>query len=453
METQSILVEKAKHKGKNVLLLKFRYNKETINRVKLIGAKWSKTKQSWYIDYRDDFNQYLKKKIGVFKYEGEDFTKIENKGKQLREVIFINHNLEEGVLYLRIPYEYRRIMGYLDDVKWHSKAKMWSVFGSPENIETLKGLLLENKLEYKLLENNFSLVVNKKRNNIKLGKLSKENELAILKYGKWLIQKRYSNNTIDTYKACIVTFFRFYHDKKYDDIGIEDIEKFNNDFIIGNSYSAKTQNQYVSAIKNFYIKMLGVKHELDNIERPFKRMSLPKVIAKNDVFEFLSLIQNRKHKTALSTIYSLGLRRGELLNLRLEDIDFKRNTVLIFNSKGQKDRILPLSGNLKLMLIRYINEYDPEHFLIEGQKRGERYSETSLSNIFKKNLRVVIKNHNFTLHSLRHSYATHLLDMGTDLRLIQELLGHKSSRTTEIYTHVSMRNLKDVKNPLDDFEL
>jgi len=373
MNPTSISVSKSNHKGKNIILLQFSYDKEIIKRVKLIGGKWSQTKRSWYIFYRSDFKQFLTREFGKINCKDDAFHSMESKKTTSAELIFINHNLEEGVLYLKIPYEYKRIMGYLDDVKWHSKAKMWSVFGSPENIETLKGLLLENNLEYKLLENNFSLVVNKKRNNIKLGKLSKENELAIFKYGKWLIQKRYSNNTIDTYKACIVTFFRFYHDKKYDDIGIEDIEKFNNDFIIGNSYSAKTQNQYVSAIKNFYIKMLGVKHELDNIERPFKRMSLPKVIAKQDVFEFLSLIQNRKHKTALSTIYSLGLRRGELINLRIEDIDFKRNTVLIFNSKGQKDRILPLSGNLKLMLIRYIIEYDPEHFLIEGQRRGEKY--------------------------------------------------------------------------------
>ena len=180
---------------------------------------------------------------------------------------------------------------------------------------------------------------------------------------------------------------------------------------------------------------------------------MPKVIPIEDVQTFLAGIPNIKHKTALSTIYSLGLRRGELLNLKLEDIDFKRDTVKILNAKGKKDRDLPLPGKLKELLNLYYKQFRPRIWLIEGQKPGISYSPSSLENIFHKYLERVIKNHNFTLHSLRHSYATHLLDMGVDLRIIQELLGHKSSRTTEIYTHVSMKNLRNVKNPMDGFEI
>lgn len=149
-----------------------------------------------------------------------------------------------------------------------------------------------------------------------------------------------------------------------------------------------------------------------------------------------------KHKVALSALYSLGLRRGELISLKLIDINFKRDSVQIINSKGRKDRDLPLPKSLKKLIDKYLQQYNPQIYLIEGQKPGSKYSTTSLENIFKKYLDLVLKNHSFTPHSFRHSYATHLLEMGVDLWVIQELLGHKSSRTTKIYTHVSMKNLK-----------
>ncbi len=199
--------------------------------------------------------------------------------------------------------------------------------------------------------------------------------------------------------------------------------------------------------------MKGIRYELETIERPIEGQKLPRVIPIEDVQAFLAAIPNIKHKTALSTIYSLGLRRGELLGLKLQNINFKRDVVEIINAKGKKDRVLPLSKKLKEILATYIRQKNPQVWLIEGQKPGTPYSATSLGNTFKKYLSKIIKNHTFTLHNLRHSYATHLLDMGVNLRIIQELLGHKSSKTTEIYTHVSMKNLKNVKNPLDDFEI
>ena len=194
-------------------------------------------------------------------------------------------------------------------------------------------------------------------------------------------------------------------------------------------------------------------YELNNIERPIEGFKLPKVIPIEDVQKMLVGITNIKHKTALTTIYSLGLRRSELLNLKLQDISFKRDTIEIINSKGKKDRVLSLPKKLKELITVYFRQVKPKKWLIEGQTSEMKYSATSVEKIFKKYLDRVIKKHNFTPHSLRHSYATHLLDMGVDLRIIQELLGHKSSRTTEIYTHVSMRNLKNVKNPLDEFEI
>jgi site-specific recombinase XerD len=139
--------------------------------------------------------------------------------------------------------------------------------------------------------------------------------------------------------------------------------------------------------------------------------------------------------------------------MKINHLNSKRKNVTIFNGKGQKDRVLPLSDKLLEQIKKYYFAYKPLVYLIEGQEKGKPYGETSLEKIFHKYSGEVIKNHNFTLHCLRHSYATHLLEAGTDLRYIQTLLGHKSSKTTEIYTWVSMKSLQNIKNPTDDFDL
>ncbi len=280
---------------------------------------------------------------------------------------------------------------------------------------------------------------------------SKENEIEAFVH--WMKQKRYAANTIKIYHSYLTTFFGYYHEKPIAEIGPTEIERFNYDYILKSGYASKTQNQYISAIKTYFLKMKKVRQEIENLERPRTEKKLPMVIPIEKIQEMLAGVSNIKHKTALSTVYSLGLRRGELLNLKLNSISFKRNVVEIRNAKGKKDRDLPLPASLRELIKQYYRQKKPQVWLIEGQKAGRPYSATSLENIFKDNLEKVIKNHSFTLHSLRHSYATHLMDMGVDLRVIQELLGHKSSKTTEIYTHVSMRKLKDVRNPLDDFKL
>ena len=180
---------------------------------------------------------------------------------------------------------------------------------------------------------------------------------------------------------------------------------------------------------------------------------MPKVIPKEVIQKMLTSIPNLKHKTALALIYSCGLRRGELLNLKLCHLDSKRRTLSVINGKGQKDRVLPVSEKMMQIIIKYYKMYKPTVYLIEGQVKGQKYSETSLENIFHKYLGMICKNHKYTLHCLRHSYATHLLESGVNLRYIQELLGHKSSKTTEIYTHVSTHSLSTIRNPIDDFDL
>ncbi|MGC8859565.1 MAG: tyrosine-type recombinase/integrase [Ignavibacteria bacterium] len=173
-------------------------------------------------------------------------------------------------------------------------------------------------------------------------------------------------------------------------------------------------------------------------------------MSKEEIKRIITAPQNVKHRTMLSMIYTCGLRRGELLNLKIDDVDSKRHMLIIRNSKGYKDRQVPISDKTIEMLREYYKVYKPKTWLFEGQQNSEPYSETSLQKVLHKAVNDAGIKKPVTLHWLRHSYATHLLESGVDLRYIQELLGHKNSKTTEIYTHVTEKSLQKIKSPFDD---
>ena len=269
-------------------------------------------------------------------------------------------------------------------------------------------------------------------------------------FRSWMVSKRYSERTIKVYLECLQLFFRFFSEKRIDEIENRDLVDFNNRYILANGYSATLQNQVVNALKLFYSRMEGVKLEVDQLERPRRSHPLPNVLSKEEVAAILQNIQNQKHRTMLSLIYACGLRRSELLNLKPLQIDSKRHLMIILNGKGMKDRVVPISDKVITMLREYYKLYKPSKWLFEGQNAGEQYSESSLQEVLKVAIRKARINKPVTLHWLRHSYATHLLEAGTDLRYIQELLGHKSSKTTEIYTHVSEKSLLKIVSPFDN---
>ncbi|SDY22012.1 integrase/recombinase XerD [Flavobacterium aquidurense] len=272
----------------------------------------------------------------------------------------------------------------------------------------------------------------------------------IKKYIQWLSSKRYSPNTIKTYSEALKSFLIFYREKHITEISNEDVIIYNNEFILKNNLSDSYQNQIVNAIKLYFTTIRETKIEIDKIHRPKRSKLLPNVLSKEEVKLILNAHNNIKHRMMLSLIYSCGLRCGELLALRPVHIDSKRNIVLLKNSKGKKDRITPLSPKILEMLREYYILFKPTIYLFEGANPGEPYSEKSLQSVLKQALKKVGITKPVTLHWLRHSYATHLLESGTDLRYIQELLGHQSSKTTEIYTHVSTKSIQQIKSPFDN---
>ncbi|MDI1256688.1 MAG: site-specific integrase [Flavobacterium sp.] len=272
----------------------------------------------------------------------------------------------------------------------------------------------------------------------------------IEKFKYWLISKRYSQNTIKSYVEALKSFLTFFNEKSICDIINDDVIRYNNEYIKNNNLSASYQNQIVNAIKLFFSTIRETKIAIEKIHRPKRSKMLPNVLSKEEVKDILQAHKNIKHKTMLCLIYSCGLRCGELLALKPVSIDSKRNLILIKNAKGKKDRIAPLSPRILEMLRIYYVAYKPKKWLFEGEFVGEPYSVKSLQSVLKQALDKAKITKPVTLHWLRHSYATHLLESGTDLRYIQELLGHNSSRTTEIYTHVSTRNIQQIKSPFDD---
>jgi site-specific recombinase XerD len=201
---------------------------------------------------------------------------------------------------------------------------------------------------------------------------------------------------------------------------------------------------------SFFSKIENKKLNPELVHRPKRPKLLPNVLSKEEVKMILNAHGNIKHKAMLSLIYSCGLRRSELLNLKLSDIDSKRGLVIIKQSKGRKDRVAPLSDKILELLRDYYNVYKPQYWLFEGQDKTSQYDEKSLASVLEQALAKSGIQKPVSLHWLRHSYATHLLENGTDLRYIQEILGHSSSRTTEIYTHVSNKNIQRITSPFDN---
>jgi site-specific recombinase XerD len=270
--------------------------------------------------------------------------------------------------------------------------------------------------------------------------------------GWFLDENRYSPRTRESYLAMLEFFFRYFSPREPMEITEEEITHFLHAFIIRLGYSAAYQNQMVSAIKTYYTIAGKGRVDPEFLERPRRRRALPKVFSKEEVSNILNSSGNVKHKLLLWIIYSCGLRRSEATNIKLTDLDRDRGILHIREGKGRVDRIVPVSVKVWEKLDEYIIGYRPREYLFEGQTGG-RYSSESVYRVFKNALLKAGIKKDVGVHSLRHSYATHLHENGLDIRYIQELLGHKSTRTTEIYTHVSRRNLVVVRSPIEDLDL
>jgi len=339
----------------------------------------------------------------------------------------------------------------LPKVKWSNQFGMAYIENNTENLSLIfkdfRGIAWVNCAHFlsshKKKQNNSPV----NANNFKARKTTINQRSCPNSFLQKLELKQYAINTAKTYTHLFEVFINYYKDKALAEIDENHIRSYLQ-ILVRQKKSASYINQMINSIKFYYEVVMEMPNRFYSIERPIKRETLPKVISLEEVQGIINNTNNIKHRCIVSLLYSAGLRRSELLNLKLEDIDSKRMVINIKHGKGNKDRLSILSPTVLENLRIYYIKWKPKDYLFEGQKGG-RYSEQSVLQIIKKAAKKAGIIKNITPHMLRHSFATHLLENGTDIRYIQVLLGHSSTRTTEIYAQVATNQLKMIKSPIE----
>ncbi|MEZ4910188.1 MAG: tyrosine-type recombinase/integrase [Saprospiraceae bacterium] len=260
---------------------------------------------------------------------------------------------------------------------------------------------------------------------------------------------RYSLRTFDSYLGAFLKYVRHVGKDNVNQATSADIRNYMAK-LGAPKVSESLLNTSINSIKFYYQHVIFNKElVIEEIKRPKKSKPLPVILSTKEIDRLLRSTENLKHTTLLFTLYSSGMRLNEILHLRVEDLWWDREQIMIRSGKGKKDRIVPFSGVLKLMLMRYFDEYKPIYWVFEGQDRKYQYSEKSVQNVVKRAAKSANIQKKVTPHTIRHCFATHLLDGGTDVRYIQELLGHANITTTLIYTHVTNQSIDKIVSPLD----
>ena len=354
-----------------------------------------------------------------------------------------------GIRPLGFDRGFPTLMKKIPGNRWTPNERCWHIPYHKKAYAELKRLFGEWQVLVLQQRPSLGPTIKEAAHTAKLSTLRYKDEATRLE--QQLRLQRYSYNTIKAYKNFFIQFLAFYPDSDPKALKKEDIMRFLLESSGKKNWSDSTQNQAVNAVKFYYEKVLGQERTFYDL-RPRKSQKLPNVFSEEEVASLFSVIQNLKHKSILMLIYSAGLRIGESIRLRKEDIHFDRRSIFIKGGKGKKDRYTILSDKMIVILRNYLAAYTPAYWLFEGQDGGQ-YSKSSIQKVFRRAVSKAKVNPYSTVHTLRHSFATHLLERGMDLRYIQELLGHSSSETTQIYTHITRKAKQKFVSPLDHLEV
>jgi integrase/recombinase XerD len=357
--------------------------------------------------------------------------------------IFLEQKSHKKELKLLLKFEFNdtliNLTKKLKDARWSRSMKSWYLNFTQENIQLVTEIFKDitpvnsDKLPKKELF---------KRN------LTASEKILLNDFYLYLKGKRYSTSTLQTYTFFVADFINFYTKKAVEELTNRDVELFIEKVFIERNYSVSSQRQFVSALKLFIVFYPQTKINNLVLERPKRSRQLPSVLSQEEVLSIIQSTQNLKHRAIIALLYSCGLRISELINMKLADFHIERKQLIVKNGKGRKDRYVSLADSFLPLLSNYYNSYKPKIYFVEGQNGG-KYSAESVRQFLRKScLKAKIKK-NVTPHTLRHSYATHLLENGVDIRYIQSLLGHAKPETTMIYTHVKRKDLMEIQNPLD----
>ena len=357
--------------------------------------------------------------------------------------IFIEQKVHRKTPQLLVKFKYDDTlitsMRKIEGAQWSRSLKSWYLKDSKENLDLiLKAFGDITKIDTSKLSKKKAF----KRN------LTEDQKKLMNDFYLFLKGKRYSPSTVQTYIFFVADFVNFHTKTPLEELTNRSVELFIEKVFIERKYSVSSQRQFISALKIFIIFYPHTKINDLILERPKKSRKLPSVLSQEEVLAIIQNTQNLKHRAILALIYSCGLRISELINLKLEDFHIERKQLIVKNGKGRKDRYVSLADSFTPLLLNYYNSYKPKSYFVEGQKGG-KYSAESVRQFLRKSCFKAKIKKPVTPHTLRHSYATHLLENDVDIRYIQSLLGHAKPETTMIYTHVKRKDLMEIQNPLD----
>ncbi|MCH6232618.1 tyrosine-type recombinase/integrase [Cognataquiflexum rubidum] len=337
--------------------------------------------------------------------------------------------------------------------QWDLKNKWWTIPYSDQFLEEVKRKIGDLGLVMVFEEEEKNTEVVAKVSHYDIPNYRKCPEEYIHK----LEERRYSQSTIRAYVPLFEEFLNHFPDLDINDFGEKEIMEFSHYLVTVRKVSSSHQNQAINAAKFYFEKVKGGERKYYHVDRPIREKALPEVCSEEEIVAIFKATENLKHKAILMTIYSAGLRISELINLKIKDIDSKRMQIRIEQAKGKKDRYTILSPKTLKILREYFKNEKPSEFLFEGQgstnEKPIQYSARSIQAILKQSLEITRIKKKVTVHTLRHSFATHLLENGTDLRYIQSLLGHESPKTTQIYTHITTKGFDQIISPLDKLDI
>jgi integrase/recombinase XerD len=441
------------------IILKIPKNHQDISFIRTFQfVKWNSTFLHWeipnYPGNKDKIIAYFYGKIDCLVEHQNEAVLISN-DKQI-----IEKQINEVLVIKTISNRIRIIFGFnfklMNEIKkfpyhsWDAKNKWWSIPFSDVFQQQILNKINDLNLNYKLIieENDEKEIKIKRKTAFDVVNYKKAPEEFLLK----LKELRYSESTYKTYKNALEDYLNFHANKDIDKLNEGDIQVFLRHLVMDRKVSSSYQNQAINAIKFYYERVLGGQRKTYFIDRPKKEKTLPVVLSEEEIVSIFKNCSNLKHKAILMVIYSAGLRISEVINLKIKDIDSNRMQIRIDQAKNKKDRYTILSIKTLTVLRNYFKAYKPKEFLFEGQFGGP-YSTRSIQAFFHEICQKSGITKKVTVHTLRHSFATHLLENGTNLRYIQSLLGHSNSKTTEIYTHVTTKGFDQLKSPLDNLDI
>lgn len=483
MNNSPLSIEKINHKGAQRIAIRLPYTAVNLEKIKSInGRRWSQSKKCWHIPYTTQAFQSLKELFGeviinnpsgkvtsstpqtpvqtqatrrinknpntpkaYIKYEGEPLHLEKESDKRLKIKIHSQNNTAIAII--------KEIFGRT----WNPELKYWSIPYTKSTLSYLtfrfgKALIFKFQPSTDIPEEHQFAHNEKYTQSPSSRKFNKEQVEALKALEEQLMYERRSPRTIKSYIQQVKNLFIHYPNSNPDKITDHQIKDYIIYKIKSANISVSSQNQFINAIKAYYKRVLHQEREILELRRPKKPNALPHILSESEVSRILHTVDNLKHRCILMLIYSGGLRVSEVINLKIKDIDSKRMQIFIKGGKGKKDRYTLLSQKALKQLRPYFQQYHPYDWLFEGVHGGQ-YSTRSVQNLFQKAVKLSRIQKRPTLHTLRHSFATHLLEKGISLRHIQSLLGHESTQTTEIYTHITQQSLNNIQSPLDNLPI